>query len=93
MAVAAVSQTVGPEVVLAGEAELPMALLGYVTNAVAETGEPGDALMRRVAESHRVLAAVVEAALPRLGHADPVGVVPRFDPDPSPSPAHPQAAR
>ena len=77
--VTAVSQTCGPEVVLAGEAELPMALLGYVTNGVAEDGEPVDALMRRVAESRRVLAGVIDAALPRLALADPVGVVHRFD--------------
>ncbi|MGK5643601.1 hypothetical protein ACSNOK_36115, partial [Streptomyces sp. URMC 126] len=30
--VTAVSQTAGPEVVLAGEAELPLALVGFVTD-------------------------------------------------------------
>jgi 5'-methylthioadenosine phosphorylase len=77
--VTAVSQTAGPEVVLAGEAELPTALLGYVTDGVAEAGEPAEELMRRVAESRGVLAAVVEAALPALGDADSAGVVHRFD--------------
>lgn len=81
--VTAVSQTAGPEVVLAGEAELPMALLGYVTNGVADGGEPAEALMGRIADSRLVLAGVLEAALPRLGNADPVGVVHRFGVDPS----------
>ena len=75
--VTVVSQTAGPEVVLAGEAELPMALLCFVTNGVAP--EPDDRLMERVAASREVLAAVVRGALPHLGEPQPTGVVHRFD--------------
>jgi 5'-methylthioadenosine phosphorylase len=83
--VSAVSQTAGPEVVLAGEAELPMALLGYVTdyaNGVAPEPEPVEALLERMARSGRAFADLVEAALPRLAKADalaPAGVVYRFE--------------
>ena len=76
--VTVVSQTAGPEVVLAGEAELPMALLCYVTNGVEP--EAGGRLVERVAASREVLAAVVHGALPRLVGTDPEppGVVHRF---------------
>jgi 5'-methylthioadenosine phosphorylase len=79
--VTAVSQTAGPEVVLAGEAELPMALAGYVTdyaNGVSAEPEPVEALLGRMRESTTVLAALVEAALPRIGTPHPDGVVQRF---------------
>lgn len=48
--VGAVSQTAGPEAVLAGEAELPLALVGFVTdyaNGVAAEPEPVQALLDR----------------------------------------------
>lgn len=80
--VSAVSQTAGPEVVLAGEAELPMALLGFVTdyaNGVAVEPEPVDALRQRMAASTAILAEVVEKALPVLATATPAGIVYRFD--------------
>lgn len=83
--VAAVSQTAGPEVVLAGEAELPMALLGFVTdyaNGVAPAAEPIEALLERMARSGKVFGSVVEAALPLLAEADvlaPAGIVYRFE--------------
>ncbi len=82
--VTAVSQTAGPEVVLAGEDELPMALLGFVTdyaNGVAAEPEPVDALLERMARSGKIFADVVAAALPRLAKADklaPAGIVYRF---------------
>ena len=79
--VTAVSQTAGPEVVLAGEAELPMALAGYVTdyaNGVSTEPEPVGALLARMRDSTAVLSALVEAALPRLGRPQPSGVVHRF---------------
>ncbi len=80
--VTAVSQTAGPEVVLAGEAGLPMALAGYVTdyaNGVTEP-EPVAALLARMQRSSAVLAALVEQALPAIRDLRPAGVVHRFDP-------------
>ncbi|NUR05216.1 MAG: MTAP family purine nucleoside phosphorylase [Streptomyces sp.] len=80
--VTAVSQTAGPEVVLAGEAELPMALVGYVTdyaNGVTPTPEPVEALLERMASSRGVFAALAERALPGLGVLPPTGFVHRFD--------------
>ncbi len=81
--VTAISQTAGPEVVLAGEAELPMALVGFVTdyaNGVAATPEPVEALLARVAASTGVFAALIEAALPELPEPSPAGTVHRFAP-------------
>ncbi|MGH3199749.1 MAG: MTAP family purine nucleoside phosphorylase [Streptosporangiaceae bacterium] len=79
--VTAVSQTAGPEVVLAGEAGLPMALAGYVTdyaNGVAEP-EPVEALLARMRQSTAVLAELVEHAVPAIGDVSPAGVVHRFE--------------
>lgn len=64
--VTAISQTAGPEVVLAGEAELPMALVGYVTdhaNGVAATPEPVSALLARMAASTGIFAALAARTL------------------------------
>jgi 5'-methylthioadenosine phosphorylase len=80
--VTALSQTAGPEVVLAGEAGLPMALAGFVTdyaNGVAEP-EPVARLLARLQDSTAVLAAVVERALPAIGQLTPAGLVHRFEP-------------
>jgi 5'-methylthioadenosine phosphorylase len=80
--VSAVSQTAGPEVVLAGEAELPMALVGYLTdyaNGVSDTPEAVDALLGRIASSTGTFATLLEAALPSLKTLDGAGVVHRFD--------------
>ncbi|UGY91228.1 MTAP family purine nucleoside phosphorylase [Streptomyces gobiensis] len=79
--VTAVSQTAGPEVVLAGEAEVPMALVGYVTdyaNGVAAEPEPVDALLARMAASKETFAELVAHAVPELGTAPPAGFVYRF---------------
>lgn len=79
--VGAVSQTAAAEAVLAGEAELPMAIAGFVTdyaNGVAETPEPVDALIARMAASKGIFAALVEAALPALDDLTPPGMVYRF---------------
>jgi 5'-methylthioadenosine phosphorylase len=80
--VTAVSQTAAPEVVLAGEAELPMALAGYVTDYANGVGEPEPvaALLARMRQSTAILAALVEQALPAIGNLSPAGVVHRFDP-------------
>lgn len=80
--VTAVSQTAGPEVVLAGEAGLPMALAGYVTDYANGVGEPEpvEALLTRVQHSTAMLAALVGQALPVLAEPRPAGVVHRFGP-------------
>jgi 5'-methylthioadenosine phosphorylase len=80
--VAAVSQTLGPEVVLAGEAELPIAALGYVTdyaNGVSTDAEPLDGLAARLQQAPRTFAAVIAAALPAVEKPTPAGSVWRFD--------------
>jgi 5'-methylthioadenosine phosphorylase len=80
--VSAISQTAGPEVVLAGEAELPYALIGYVTdhaNGVTDEPEPLDALLSRMRESSDILAALVADTCKLLGPVRPAGVVYRFE--------------
>ncbi|WP_137123275.1 MTAP family purine nucleoside phosphorylase [Segeticoccus rhizosphaerae] len=81
--VTAVSQTAGPEVVLAGEAGLPLALVGFVTdyaNGVASEPEPVQALLARLADSATHLARLVERALPHVGDLTGAGVVHRVGP-------------
>lgn len=83
LGITAISQTAGPEVVLAGEAGLPMALVGYVTdyaNGIRDEPEPVAELLARVEASTDAFAAVVEAALPNLGALAPAGIVHRFEP-------------
>jgi len=83
--VSALSQTAGPEAVLAGEAGLPYALVGFVTdyaNGVMDEPESLEALLARVARSGDCFASLVAAALPQLS-ADglaPAGTVHRVDP-------------
>ena len=82
--VAAVSQTAGPETVLAGEAELPYALLGYPTdwaNGVAREPTPVDTLVAMIARSTGVFAAILREAVPRAAAAklQPPGTIVRFD--------------
>jgi purine nucleoside phosphorylase len=64
--VTAVSQTAGPETVLAGEANIPYALLGYATdhaNGVKpEEPTPVEELIRLVGESTNVFASVLAEA-------------------------------
>ena len=68
--VTAVSQTAGPETVLAGEAKLPYALLGYATdyaNGVKpEAPTPVEELVRLVAASTETFARTLAAAVPRV---------------------------
>jgi 5'-methylthioadenosine phosphorylase len=74
--VSAVSQTAGPETVLCGEAGLPYALLGYVTdyaNGVQEEPTPVETLMRLLGESGATFASTLQAAVPRI---DVAGVPP-----------------
>jgi 5'-methylthioadenosine phosphorylase len=77
--VTAVSQTAGPETVLAGEAKLPYALLGYATdyaNGVKpDEPTPVEELIRLVEASTETLARTLAAAVPRVEAAalEPVG--------------------
>jgi 5'-methylthioadenosine phosphorylase len=67
--VTAVSQTAGPETVLCGEAGLPYALLGYVTdyaNGVAAAATPVATLMRLLGESGPTFAATLTVAVARI---------------------------
>ena len=81
--VTAVSQTAGPETVLAGEAELPFALVGYATdyaNGVQPAATPIERLLELIAASTETFARVLAEALPRIAAAEhaPAGVVYRF---------------
>ncbi len=73
--VTCVSQTAGPETVLAGEAKIPYALLGYATdyaNGVKpEAPTPVQELIRLVAASTASFAQALGAAVPRLGATAP----------------------
>ena len=76
--VTAVSQTGGPETVLAGEAGIPYALLGYATdyaNGVQEEDTAVEDLMRLIEASKTVLSTTLAGAVARLGgeEIDPVG--------------------
>ena len=67
--VTAVSQTAGPETVLAGEAKVPYALLGYATdyaNGVSAEPTPVEELIRLVGESSAAFSEVLSAAVPKL---------------------------
>lgn len=81
--VTAVSQTAGPEVVLAGEAEIPILLLGYLTdyaNGVSVTPEPVEALLARMHASTDAFVRLVDATIGRvLAPPPPVGTNYRFD--------------
>ncbi len=69
----AVSQTGGPETVLAGEAEIPFCLIGYVTdhaNGVMSTPTPPDELGRLLAASAPAFTELLMAAAPRV-ESDP----------------------
>jgi purine nucleoside phosphorylase len=82
--VTAVSQTAGPETVLCGEAELPYALLGYLTdyaNGVQQEPTPVQTLIDMMAASTETFAAVLAEAVPRAQAAapGPTGTVYRFE--------------
>ncbi|HMM48999.1 MAG TPA: MTAP family purine nucleoside phosphorylase [Miltoncostaeaceae bacterium] len=80
LGVSAVSQTAGPEVVLAGEARLPFALLGFVTdhaNGVSDPPTPPQTVERMFRSSATVIAAALRAAVPGLADPglEPAGVI------------------
>jgi 5'-methylthioadenosine phosphorylase len=67
--VTAVSQTAGPETVLAGEARIPYALLGYATdyaNGVPPTPTPVETLIELVGASTQAFADTLANALPAV---------------------------
>src|SRR3954469_24092029 len=81
--VTAVSQTAGPETVLCGEAELPYALLGFLTdyaNGVRAEATPVSKLVEMMAASTDAFASVLRGALPVAAASEqtPPGVVYRF---------------
>lgn len=80
--VTAVSQTAGPETVLCGEAELPYALVGYVTdyaNGVPEEPTPVETLIELIGRSGAVFADTLRAAVARVPAVAPVGSHFRFE--------------
>jgi len=82
--VTVVSQTAGPETVLAGEAEIPYALIGYATdyaNGVKAEATPVDELVRLIGNSGNVFASALAAAVPKIDAdaLEPVGSFFRFD--------------
>jgi 5'-methylthioadenosine phosphorylase len=83
--VTAVSQTGGPETVLAGEAEIPYALMGYATdyaNGVGTSPTPVEELIRLIGVSGETLARTLTAAVSKIDAEalEPVGTFFRFDP-------------
>ena len=81
--VTAVSQTAGPETVLAGEAELPFALVGYATDYAERRpggGDAGRAAARADRREHGEVRAPARggAAADRRTALAPAGVVYRF---------------
>ncbi len=79
--VTAVSQTAGPEAVLAGEASVPYALLGYATdyaNGVPDDPTPVAELIRLIEASTDTFARTLAAAVPHVVAADPEPVGTHF---------------
>lgn len=82
--VTVVSQTAGPETVLAGEAQIPYALLGYATdyaNGVSPEATPVHELVRLIGASGASFARTLAGAVPRIDsdRLEPVGTFFRFD--------------
>jgi purine nucleoside phosphorylase len=82
--VTVVSQTAGPETVLAGEAEVPYALLGYATdyaNGIVSQPTPVSELVRLIGASGKTFATTLARAVPKIDVSalEPVGTHFRFD--------------
>jgi len=82
--VTVVSQTAGPETVLAGEAEIPYALIGYATdyaNGVSTESTPVEELVRLIDASAKAFASTLTAAVSKIDAdaLEPVGTFFRFD--------------
>jgi len=88
LGVTAVSQTGGPETVLAGEAGIPYALIGYVTDWANGAGAvtPVADLIRNMTSSRESFRAVVEHAIPgcSIRTAQAPGERYGFERDPAP---------
>ncbi len=81
--VTAVSQTAGPETVLAGEALIPLALIGYATdyaNGVRPEATPVERLVELIEASTETFARVLAEAVPRIDEPSlaPAGTVYHF---------------
>ncbi len=83
LGVSAISQTGGPETVLAGEARLPLALVGYVVDRANGVGTPTPphSIARHLESSKEVLQSMLVASLPGLAaeRHEPPGTVFGFD--------------
>jgi len=82
--VTAISQTAGPETVLAGEAEIPYALIGFATdyaNGVSTESTPVEELVRLIDSSGKAFAGTLAAAVTKIDAdaLEPVGTFFRFD--------------
>ncbi len=82
--VTVVSQTAGPETVLAGEAEIPYALIGYATdyaNGIKAEATPVEELIRLIGASGETFASTLAATVPKVQaeRLAPVGTFFRFD--------------
>lgn len=82
--VTAVSQTAGPETVLAGEAQLPLALVGYATdhaNGVKPEPTPVPRLLELISASTETFAALLREVLPAVDESvlAQAGTVYRFE--------------
>lgn len=80
----AVSQTSGPEAVLAGELEIPYQLIGFsidYANGVSEIPTPPEELERNLALSAEVLPKLIRAGIERLQDKEiaPTGFMYRFE--------------
>lgn len=77
-----VSQTAGPEIVLAGELEIPIALLGYgvdYANGVSEIPTPVEVLRLNLINSKGVFLSILEKLIEDLKTPRYTGFIYRFD--------------
>jgi 5'-methylthioadenosine phosphorylase len=83
LGITAISQTCGPEIVLAGELEIPYQLIGFgidYANGVAATPTPVDELNKNLAESTRIFQMILEKALEtNFSNIRSTGFVYRFE--------------
>lgn len=78
-----VSQTAGPEIVLAGELEIPCALLGFgvdYANGVQKEPTPPEVLTRNLNESKRVFTSVLKRLIEQYQVPQFSGFIFRFEP-------------
>lgn len=77
-----VSQTAGPEVVLAGELEIPCALVGFgvdYANGVSEKPTPVDVLRENLIKSKSVFVSLIKSLLKSFKEVDFEGFIYRFE--------------